>query len=139
MIPLRAAPASGSMEWPCAFAAKNVLGKNIGRRNETLAINAHAHLVLMKARLTRLAKFYRQRTHEKSKSSRSFFWARSRQQGRNWLEFSSRASFWRVRFLPKNWTPRPGSTTVPASAAIRVESRCLSYSYLFPIAHQDTE
>jgi hypothetical protein len=91
-------------------------GKSIEEETETLAINAHGALVLLKARLTSGSKVLLQhkRTQEEQECHVAFLGPVRSGKAEIGLEFSSpRPSFWRVAFPPEDWTPRhPEARTV---------------------------
>jgi hypothetical protein len=91
-------------------------GKAIEEETETLAINAHGALVLLKARLTSGCKVLMQhkRTQEESECHVAFLGPVRSGKAEIGLEFSSpRPAFWRVAFPPEDWTPRsPEARTV---------------------------
>jgi hypothetical protein len=95
---------------------EDILGKNIEEETETLAINAHGALVLMKSRLTSGSKVLLQhkRTQEEQECHVAFLGPVRAGKAEIGLEFSSpRPTFWRVAFPPEDWTPRsPEARTV---------------------------
>jgi hypothetical protein len=104
------------MQVAVLIRGEDVLGKNIEEETETLAINAHGALVLMKARLTSGSKVLLQhkRTHEEQECHVAFLGPVRAGKAEIGLEFSSpRPTFWRVAFPPEDWTPRsPEARTV---------------------------
>jgi hypothetical protein len=92
-------------------------GKPVEEETETLAINAHGALVLLKARLTSGCKVFLQhkRTQEEQECHVAFLGPVRSGKAEIGLEFSApRPSFWRVAFPPEDWTPRhPEARTVP--------------------------
>src|ERR1700730_9128272 len=104
------------MQVAVRIRGEDVQGKNIEEETETLAINAHGALVLMKARLTSGSKVVLQhkRTQEEQECHVAFLGpVRS---GKAEIELASpspRPAFWRVAFPPEDWTPRhPEARTV---------------------------
>jgi hypothetical protein len=96
-------------------------GKNIEEETETLAINAHGALVLMKSRLTSGSKVFLQhkRTQEEQECHVAFLGPVRAGKAEIGLEFASpRPAFWRVAFPPEDWTPRsPEARTVASHRA----------------------
>jgi len=105
-----------------AYSRRRRPGQNIEEEAETLAINAHGALVLMKARLTSGCKVLLQhkRTQEEQECHVAFLGPVRAGKAEIGLEFSSpRPAFWRVAFPPEDWTPRSRKRgPSPASAAI---------------------
>jgi hypothetical protein len=91
-------------------------GNKIEEETETLAINAHGALVLLKARLTSGSKVLLQhkRTEEEQECHVAFLGPVRSGKAEVGLEFSApRPGFWRVAFPPEDWTPRhPEARTV---------------------------
>ena len=91
-------------------------GNKIEEETDTLAINAHGALVLLKARLTSGSKVLLQhkRTEEEQECHVAFLGPVRSGKAEVGLEFSaSRPGFWRVAFPPEDWTPRhPEARTV---------------------------
>jgi hypothetical protein len=97
------------MQVAVRIRGEDVLGKNIEEETETLAINAHGALVLMKARVTSGSKVLLQhkRTEEEQECHVAFLGPVRSGKAEIGLEFSSpRPAFWRVAFPPEDWTPR---------------------------------
>ncbi len=97
------------MQVAVRIRGEDVQGKSIEEETQTLAINAHGALVLMKARLTSGSKVFLQ--HKRTEEEQGPVRAGKAEIG---LEFSSpRPAFWRVAFPPEDWTPRsPEARTV---------------------------
>jgi hypothetical protein len=95
---------------------QDVQGNHVEEETETLAINAHGALVLMKARVTSGSKVVLQhkRTLEEQECHVAFLGPVRAGKAEIGLEFSSpRPAFWRVAFPPEDWTPRhPEARTV---------------------------
>src|SRR5216684_1867520 len=104
------------MQVAVRIRAEDVQGKNIEEETETLAINAHGALVLMKARLTSGSKVLlkHKRTEEEQECHVAFLGPVRAGKAEIGLEFSSpRPGFWRVAFPPEDWTPRhPEARTI---------------------------
>ncbi len=104
------------MQVSVRIRGEDVQGKNIEEETETLAINAHGALVLIKARLTSGSKVLLQhkRTEEEQECHVAFLGPVRAGKAEIGLEFSSpRPGFWRVTFPPEDWTPRhPEARTV---------------------------
>jgi hypothetical protein len=97
------------MQVAVRIRGEDVQGKNIEEETETLAINAHGALVLMKARVTSGSKVLLQhkRTQEEQECHVAFLGPVRSGKSEVGLEFSdARPSFWRVAFPPEDWTPR---------------------------------
>lgn len=97
----------------------------IDEETETLAINAHGALVLLKARLTSGSKVFLQhkRTQEEQECHVAFLGPVRSGKAEIGLEFSApRPSFWRVAFPPEDWTPRhPEARTVAKNRPPKVQ------------------
>jgi hypothetical protein len=104
------------MQVAVRIRGEDVQGKNIEGETETLAINAHGALVLMKARLTSGSKVLLQhkRTEEEQECHVAFLGPVRAGKAEIGLEFSSPLpTFWRVAFPPEDWTRRhPEARTV---------------------------
>src|ERR1700720_1065755 len=104
------------MQVAVRIRAEDVQGHSIEEETETLAINAHGALVLMKARVTSGSKVLLQhkRTQEEQECHVAFLGPVRAGKAEIGLEFSSpRPAFWRVAFPPEDWTPRsPEAHTV---------------------------
>jgi hypothetical protein len=91
-------------------------GKTVEEETETLAINAHGALVLLKSRFTSGSKVLLQhkRTEEEQECHVAFLGPLRSGKAEIGLEFSSpRPAFWRVAFPPEDWTPRhPEARTI---------------------------
>ena len=97
------------MQVAVRIRGEDAQGKNIEEETETLAINAHGALVLLKARLTSGSKVLLQhkRTQEEQECHVAFLGPVRSGKAEIGLEFSSpRPAFWRVAFPPEDWTPR---------------------------------
>jgi hypothetical protein len=90
--------------------------KTFEEEGETLAINAHGALILLKTRLTSgsTVKLKNQRTMEEQECHVVFLGPVRTGKCEVGLEFSSpRPTFWRVAFPPEDWSPRnPESRTI---------------------------
>jgi hypothetical protein len=104
------------MQVAVRIRGEDAQGKSLEEETETLAINAHGALVLLKARLTSGSKVLLQhkRTQEEQECHVAFLGPVRSGKAEIGLEFSSpRPSFWRVAFPPEDWTPRsPEARTV---------------------------
>jgi len=91
-------------------------GKTVEEETETLAINVHGALVLLKSRFTSGCKVFLQhkRTQEEQECHVAFLGPVRSGKAELGLEFSApRPGFWRVAFPPEDWTPRhPEARTV---------------------------
>jgi hypothetical protein len=109
------------MQVAVRIRGEDVQGKNIEEETETLAINAHGALVLMKSRLTSGSKVFLQhkRTQEEQECHVAFLGPVRAGKAEIGLEFASpRPAFWRVAFPPEDWTPRsPEARTVASHRA----------------------
>ena len=97
------------MQVAVRIRGEDVQGKSIEEETETLAINAHGALVLLKARLTSGSKVLLQhkRTEEEQECHVAFLGPVRAGKAEIGLEFSSpRPAFWRVAFPPEDWTPK---------------------------------
>jgi len=106
------------MQVAVRIRGEDVQGKNIEEETETLAINAHGALVLMKARVTSGSKVLLQhkRTQEEQECHVAFLGPVRAGKAEIGLEFSSpRPAFWRVAFPPEDWTPRHPEARTAAS------------------------
>jgi hypothetical protein len=107
------------MQVAVRIRGEDVQGKSIEEETETLAINAHGALVLMKARLTSGSKVFLQhkRTQEEQECHVAFLGPVRAGKAEIGLEFASpRPGFWRVAFPPQDWTPRsPEARTVASN------------------------
>src|ERR1051326_351133 len=104
------------MQVAVKIRGEDSLGKPIEEETETLAINAHGALVLVRARLTSGSKVFlrHNRTQEEQECHVAFLGPVRSGKSEIGLEFSApRPSFWRVAFPPEDWTPRhPEARTV---------------------------
>jgi hypothetical protein len=104
------------MQVAVCIRGQDVQGNHVEEETETLAINAHGALVLMKARVTSGSKVVLQhkRTLEEQECHVAFLGPVRAGKAEIGLEFSSpRPAFWRVAFPPEDWTPRhPEARTV---------------------------
>jgi len=92
------------MQVACAFAERMLRAKSIEEETETLAINAHGALVLMKARLTSGSKVFLQhkRTQEEQECHVAFLGPVRTGKAEIGLEFSSpRPAFCALAFPPR--------------------------------------
>lgn len=91
-------------------------GKEFMEETETLAINAHGALILVRARLTSGSKVLMQhnRTQEEQECHVVYLGPVRAGKAEIGLEFSEpRPSFWRVAFPPEDWSSRhPEARTV---------------------------
>src|SRR5260221_3839040 len=104
------------MQVAVRIRGEDAQGKSIEEETETLAINAHGALVLLKARFTSGSKVLLQhkRTEEEQECHVAFLGPVRSGKVEIGLEFSSPGpGFWRVTFHPEDWTPRhPEARTV---------------------------
>ncbi|MBZ5701976.1 MAG: hypothetical protein LAN84_09020 [Acidobacteriia bacterium] len=94
----------------------DVQGHAFEERTDTLAINAHGALVLLKAKLQSGGKVLLKhlRTEEEQECFVAFLGPVRSGKAEIGLEFSSaRPTFWRVTFPPEDWSPKsPEARTV---------------------------
>jgi hypothetical protein len=113
------------MQVSVRIRGEDSLGKPVEEETETLAINAHGALVLLKARLTSGSKVLLQhkRTQEEQECHVAFLGPVRSGKAEIGLEFSApRPSFWRVAFPPEDWTPRhPEARTVASNRAPKTQ------------------
>jgi PilZ domain-containing protein len=113
------------MQVSVRIRGEDSLGKPVEEETETLAINAHGALVLLKARLTSGSKVFLQhkRTQEEQECHVAFLGPVRSGKAEIGLEFSApRPSFWRVAFPPEDWTPRhPEARTVASNRAPKTQ------------------
>jgi hypothetical protein len=113
------------MQVPVKIRGEDSLGHSIDEETETLAINAHGALVLLKARLTSGSKVLLQhkRTLEEQECHVAFLGPVRSGKAEIGLEFSApRPAFWRVAFPPEDWTPRhPEARTVAKNRAPKAQ------------------
>jgi hypothetical protein len=104
------------MQVPVKIRCQDPQGQSIEEETETLAINAHGALVLLKARLTSGSTVLLQhkRTLEEQECHVAFLGPVRSGKAEIGLEFSApRPAFWRVAFPPEDWTPRhPEARTI---------------------------
>jgi hypothetical protein len=84
-------------------------GKQFREETETLAINAHGALILLRARITSgsILKLQNNRTREEQDCHVVFLGPVRGEKAEIGLEFSApRPLFWRVTFPPEDWTPK---------------------------------
>jgi hypothetical protein len=84
-------------------------GGRIDEETQTLAINAHGALVLMKSRVTSGGQLFlmNKRTEEEQECHVVFLGPVRGGKAEIGLEFTeARPGFWRVTFPPEDWTPR---------------------------------
>ena len=84
-------------------------GKYFREETDTLAINAHGALVLLRARITSgsMLKLQNNRTKEEQECHVVFLGPVRGEKAEIGLEFSApRPQFWRISFPPEDWTPR---------------------------------
>jgi hypothetical protein len=93
--------------------------KTFEEEGETLAINAHGAMILLRTRLTSgsTVKLKNQRTTEEQECHVVFLGPVRAGKCEVGLEFSApRPTFWRVAFPPEDWSPRnPESRTISSS------------------------
>ena len=110
------------MQVPVRLYGQDSQGKAFDEETETLAINAHGALVLMRARLTSGSTLTVQhkRTTEEQECSVVFLGPVRGNRAEIGIEFSApRPQFWRVAFPPEDWSPKgPESRTVSRSRPI---------------------
>ena len=113
------------MQVSVRIRGEDSLGKPVEEETETLAINAHGALVLLKARFTSGSKVFLQhkRTQEEQECHVAFLGPVRSGKAEIGLEFSApRPSFWRVAFPPEDWTPRhPEARTVASNRAPKTQ------------------
>jgi hypothetical protein len=104
------------MQVPVRLRGEDAQGITFEEETETLAINAHGALVLLRARLTSGGKLLLQhkRTAEEQECQVVFLGPVRGNKAEIGLEFSApRPQFWRVAFPPEDWSPKnPESRTV---------------------------
>jgi hypothetical protein len=106
------------MQVAVRIRGEDAQGKSVEEETETLAINAHGALVLLKARFTSGSKILLQhkRTEEEQECHVAFLGPVRSGKAEIGLEFSSpRPTFWRVAFPPEDWTPRHPEARTAAS------------------------
>jgi hypothetical protein len=106
------------MQVAVRIRGEDAQGKSVEEETETLAINAHGALVLLKARFTSGSKVLLQhkRTEEEQECHVAFLGPVRSGKAEIGLEFSSpRPTFWRVAFPPEDWTPRHPEARTAAS------------------------
>src|SRR5215467_7188088 len=84
-------------------------GRYFREETDTLAINAHGALILLRARITSgsMLKLMNNRTREEQECHVVFLGPVRGEKAEIGLEFSApRPQFWRVAFPPEDWTPR---------------------------------
>jgi hypothetical protein len=96
-------------------------GNKFEEESETLAINAHGALILLKARLSSGGKVMMQhkKTQEEQECHVAFLGPVRSGKAEIGLEFSSpRPTFWRVAFPPEDWSAKhPEARTVSSHRA----------------------
>ena len=94
---------------------KDAQGNDFEEFTETLAINAHGALVLLKARVTSgsVVQVKHNKTEEEQECHVAFLGPVRGGKAEIGVEFSSpRPTFWRVAFPPEDWSPKnPESRT----------------------------
>src|SRR5689334_17577872 len=83
-------------------------GRAFHEETDTLAINAHGALILLRARITSgsILKIRNHRTNEEQDCHVVFLGPVRGEKAEIGLEFSEpRPQFWRVAFPPEDWTP----------------------------------
>ena len=113
------------MQVAVRIRGEDLQGNKIEEETETLAINAHGALVLLKARLTSGGKVHlrNKRTDEEQECHVAFLGPVRAGKAEIGLEFSApRPGFWRVAFPPEDWTPRsPEARTVASGRGKKAE------------------
>jgi hypothetical protein len=97
------------MQVAVRIRGEDAQGKIIEEETETLAINAHGALVLLKSRFTSgsTVMLKHKRTEEEQECHVAFLGPVRAGKAEIGLEFTSaRPAFWRVAFPPEDWTPR---------------------------------
>ena len=97
------------MQVSVRIRGKDAEGNALEEETETLAINAHGALVVLKSRLKSGGKVLLQhkRTGEEQECEVAFLGPVRSGKNEVGLEFSApRPGFWRVAFPPEDWTPR---------------------------------
>ena len=97
------------MQVAVRIRGEDAQGHKIEEETETLAINAHGALVILKSRLTSGSKVLLQhkRTEEEQECHVAFLGPVRNGKAEIGLEFSApRPGFWRVAFPPEDWSPR---------------------------------
>ena len=97
------------MQVAVRIRGEDAQGDKIEEETETLAINAHGALVILKSRLTSGSKVLLQhkRTEEEQECHVAFLGPVRNGKAEIGLEFSApRPGFWRVAFPPEDWSPR---------------------------------
>lgn len=104
------------MQVSVRIRGEDAQGNKIEEETETLAINAHGALVLLRSRLTSGSTVLLQhkRTEEEQECHVAFLGPVRGGKAEIGLEFSApRPGFWRVAFPPEDWTPRhPEARTI---------------------------
>lgn len=107
------------MQVAVRIRGKDAQGKTVEEETETLAINAHGALVLLKSRFTSgsIVLLQHKRTEEEQECHVAFLGPVRGGKAEIGLEFASaRPAFWRVAFPPEDWTPRsPEARTVASN------------------------
>jgi hypothetical protein len=88
---------------------KDAQGNDFEEFTETLAINAHGALVLLKARVTSgaVVQMKHNKTEEEQECHVAFLGPVRSSKAEIGLEFSTpRPTFWRVAFPPEDWSPK---------------------------------
>jgi hypothetical protein len=97
------------MQVSVRIRGEDAQGNKFEEETETLAINAHGALVLMKSRLTSggTVLLQHKRTEEEQECQVAFLGPVRSGKAEVGLEFSApRPGFWRVAFPPEDWTYR---------------------------------
>jgi hypothetical protein len=107
------------MQVAVRIRGEDAQGKIIEEETETLAINAHGALVLLKSRFTSGSTVFlkHKRTEEEQECHVAFLGPVRAGKVEIGLEFTSaRPAFWRVAFPPEDWTPRsPEARTISSN------------------------
>jgi PilZ domain-containing protein len=107
------------MQVAVRIRGEDAQGKIVEEETETLAINAHGALVLLKSRLTSGSTVFlkHKRTEEEQECHVAFLGPARAGKVEIGLEFTSaRPAFWRVAFPPEDWTPRsPEARTIASN------------------------
>ena len=97
------------MQVSVQISGNDAQGKYFREEADTLAINAHGALILLRARITSgsVLRLQNNRTKEEQECHVVFLGPVRGEKAEIGLEFSApRPQFWRVAFPPEDWTPR---------------------------------
>lgn len=104
------------MQVPVRVRGEDLGGRSFDEGTETLAINAHGALILLKARVSSGAQITLKHnyTGEEQECRVRHLGPVCEDKAEIGLEFSSlRADFWRVHFPPEDWTPKSPEARKP--------------------------